>query len=167
MLGRILFNSVVMVLAFGARGHCFESCPDLIFLPCIYSFVSLIRNLFVRCRNDCHPSLERILTEPEIEPVTPVLNSCILPSELRGSAATRTAKTVDPKARQHCVKRVILINEINDTDKPQTNDIVIENLDISIFCVRPSLERQRYLTKPCIFKLHLQNLQLSSCTYVF
>ena len=47
-LGRILFSSVVMVLAFGALGHCFESCPDLIFLPCIYSFVSLLRTMFVR-----------------------------------------------------------------------------------------------------------------------
>ena len=37
-----------MELAFGARGHWFESCPDFIFLPCIYSFVSLLRTLFVR-----------------------------------------------------------------------------------------------------------------------
>ena len=36
-----------MVLAFVARGHLFESCPDLIFLPCIYSFVFLLRTLFV------------------------------------------------------------------------------------------------------------------------
>ena len=47
-LERILFSSVVQVLAFGARGHRLESCPDLIFLPCIYSFVSLLRTLFVR-----------------------------------------------------------------------------------------------------------------------
>ena len=47
-LGRILYSSVVMVLAFGARGHWFESCPDLIILPCIYSFVSWLRTLFVR-----------------------------------------------------------------------------------------------------------------------
>ena len=39
-----------MVLAFGARGHWFKSCPELIFLPCIYSFVSLLRTLFVRCQ---------------------------------------------------------------------------------------------------------------------
>ena len=45
-------SSVVMVLAFGARGLWFESCPDLIFLPCIYSFVSLLRPLFVRCLTD-------------------------------------------------------------------------------------------------------------------
>ena len=45
---RILFSSVVMVLAFGARDHWFESCPNLIFLPCIYSFLSLLRTLFVR-----------------------------------------------------------------------------------------------------------------------
>ena len=48
MLGRILFGSVVVVLAFGARGHWFESCPDHIFLPCIYSYVSLLQTLFVR-----------------------------------------------------------------------------------------------------------------------
>ena len=47
-LERILFSSVVMVLAFGARGHWFDSCPDLIFVPCIYLFVSLIPTLFVR-----------------------------------------------------------------------------------------------------------------------
>ena len=47
-LGRILLSSVVMVLVFGARGHWFKSCPDLIFLPCIYSFVSLLRTLFIR-----------------------------------------------------------------------------------------------------------------------
>ena len=47
-LGRILFISVVMVLAYGALGPWFESRPNLIFLPCIYSFVSLIRTLFVR-----------------------------------------------------------------------------------------------------------------------
>ena len=34
MLDRILFSLVVMVLAFGARGQWFESCSDLIFLPC-------------------------------------------------------------------------------------------------------------------------------------
>ena len=37
-----------MVLAFGVRGLWFESRPDLIFLPCIYSIVSLLRTLFVR-----------------------------------------------------------------------------------------------------------------------
>ena len=44
----ILFSSVVMVLAFGAQGHWFKSCPDLIFLPCIYSFVSVLQTSFVR-----------------------------------------------------------------------------------------------------------------------
>ena len=52
VLGRILFCSVVMVLAFGARCHWFESCPDLILLPCIYSFVSLLRTSFVRTRSN-------------------------------------------------------------------------------------------------------------------
>ena len=47
-IGRILFSSLVMVLAFDARSQQFESCPGLIFLPCIYSFVSLLRTLFVR-----------------------------------------------------------------------------------------------------------------------
>ena len=46
--GRILFSSVIMVLACGTRGHWFKSCPDLIFLPCIHSFVSLLQTLFVR-----------------------------------------------------------------------------------------------------------------------
>ena len=40
-LKRILVSSVAMVLAFGARGHMFDFCPDLLFLPFIYSFVSL------------------------------------------------------------------------------------------------------------------------------
>ena len=40
-----------MVLAFGKRSPWFESRPNLIFLPCIYSFVSLLRTLFVRLRN--------------------------------------------------------------------------------------------------------------------
>ena len=39
VLGRILLNLVVMVMAFGARGHWFEPCPDLIFLPCICFFL--------------------------------------------------------------------------------------------------------------------------------
>ena len=39
-LERILFSSVVMVLAFGARSHWFESYPDHIFLPCNYFFVT-------------------------------------------------------------------------------------------------------------------------------
>ena len=43
-----LFSSVVIILTFGAQGYWFESCPDLKFLPCIYSFVSLLRTLFVR-----------------------------------------------------------------------------------------------------------------------
>ena len=47
-LERILISSVVMVLAVDARDHWFESCPDLIFLPWIYLFVSLLRTLFVR-----------------------------------------------------------------------------------------------------------------------
>ena len=45
-----------MVLASGARGHWFVSCPDLIRLPCIYSFDSLLRTLPVRnptCFNYC------------------------------------------------------------------------------------------------------------------
>ena len=33
---RMLFNSVVMALAFGAGDLWFESRPNLIFLPCIY-----------------------------------------------------------------------------------------------------------------------------------
>ena len=37
-----------MVLALGAQGHWFESYPDFIFLPCIYTFVSLLWTLFVR-----------------------------------------------------------------------------------------------------------------------
>ena len=44
---RILFSSVIMVLAFGARRLWFDSCPDLIFLPCIFSFVSSVTE-FVR-----------------------------------------------------------------------------------------------------------------------
>ena len=44
-LRRILFNSVLMVVAFGAQDHWFESFQDLIFLPCIYSFVSLLQTL--------------------------------------------------------------------------------------------------------------------------
>ena len=48
VLGRILFSSVVMVLAFGVQGHWFKSCSNLIYLPCIYSFVSLLRTLFIR-----------------------------------------------------------------------------------------------------------------------
>ena len=44
----MLFSSVVMVLAFGALGHWVESCLDLLFLPCIYSFFSLLLTLFVR-----------------------------------------------------------------------------------------------------------------------
>ena len=47
-LERIPFSSVVMVFDFGARGHWFESCPDLIFQPCIYSSVSLLLTLCVR-----------------------------------------------------------------------------------------------------------------------
>ena len=47
-LWRILFSSVFMVLALGAQGHWFESYPDFIFLPCIYSFVSLLWTLFIR-----------------------------------------------------------------------------------------------------------------------
>ena len=35
-LRRILFSSVVIILDFGAPGLWFESCPVLIFLPCIY-----------------------------------------------------------------------------------------------------------------------------------
>ena len=38
-LDRILFSSVVVVLAFGAQGPWFKYHPDLIFLPCICSFV--------------------------------------------------------------------------------------------------------------------------------
>ena len=38
-LERILFSSVVTKLAFGAGGHLFESCPDIIFLPFIYLFL--------------------------------------------------------------------------------------------------------------------------------
>ena len=45
---RILFSSMVMVLAYGARDPCFEFCPNLIFLPRIYSFVSLFQTLYVR-----------------------------------------------------------------------------------------------------------------------
>ena len=41
-------SSVVMVLAFGARGLWFEFRPNHIFLPYIYPFVSLLRTLFVR-----------------------------------------------------------------------------------------------------------------------
>ena len=47
-LARILFSLVVMVLAFSARGHWFESCLYLIFLPCIFSFVSLLQTSSVR-----------------------------------------------------------------------------------------------------------------------
>ena len=47
-VGENSLNSVVIVLALGAQGHWFESCPYLIFLPCIYSFVSLLLTLFVR-----------------------------------------------------------------------------------------------------------------------
>ena len=36
-----------MVLAFGAQGHWFEFCQDLIFMPCIYSFVSFFLTDFV------------------------------------------------------------------------------------------------------------------------
>ena len=46
----ILFSSVVMVLAFGVRGPWFEFHPNHISLPCICSFVSLFRTLFVRGR---------------------------------------------------------------------------------------------------------------------
>ena len=48
-LERILFSLVVMVLAFGERGPWFESCLDHIFVPCIYSFVSLLNTVFLRC----------------------------------------------------------------------------------------------------------------------
>ena len=47
-LETILFISVVMVLAFGVRSLLLESRLILIFLPCIYSSVSLLRTLFVR-----------------------------------------------------------------------------------------------------------------------
>ena len=52
MLERILYSSVVMLLAFGAQGHWFKSCPDLIFLPCIFSFVYLLHTLFIRWRKE-------------------------------------------------------------------------------------------------------------------
>ena len=35
-------------IGFSSRRPWFESCPDVIFLPCIYPFVSLLRTLFVR-----------------------------------------------------------------------------------------------------------------------
>ena len=38
-------RSVVMVLAFGEQGLWFESRPDLIFLPCIYSYVTLLETV--------------------------------------------------------------------------------------------------------------------------
>ena len=41
-------NSQPQPLSHTGGAHWFESCPDLIFLPCIYSFVSLLRTLFVR-----------------------------------------------------------------------------------------------------------------------
>ena len=47
-LERILFSSVVMVLAFGVEGLWFKSRPNLVFPPCIYSFVSLLRTFFIR-----------------------------------------------------------------------------------------------------------------------
>ena len=47
-IGGILFSSVVMVLAFGSQGHWFKSCPDLVFLPCIDSLVSMLWTLFLR-----------------------------------------------------------------------------------------------------------------------
>ena len=47
-LKRILFSSVVMVLAFGARGHWFKSCLDLIFLPCINLFICFFVTDLVR-----------------------------------------------------------------------------------------------------------------------
>ena len=37
-----------MVLALGAQSHWFESCSDLIILPCICSFVSKIVTDFIR-----------------------------------------------------------------------------------------------------------------------
>ena len=44
----MLFSSLVRILAFGARGPWFVSRPNFIFLPCVYSFASLLRTLFVR-----------------------------------------------------------------------------------------------------------------------
>ena len=44
-------NSVLLSdygIGFSSRNPLFESRPDLIFLPCIYLFVSLLRTLFAR-----------------------------------------------------------------------------------------------------------------------
>ena len=46
MLERILLSPVVMILAFGAQGHWFESCPDLIFV--MHLFICFFVAGFVR-----------------------------------------------------------------------------------------------------------------------
>ena len=51
-------------LAFGVRGHWCESYPDLIFLPCIYSFVSLLRTLLSFMCNE----IKRLNKQNHIEP---------------------------------------------------------------------------------------------------
>ena len=66
--GKILLNSVVMVLAFGARGHWFESCPDLKCLPCVYSFsFSLLQTLFIRGTLERLKETGRIADRPKFE----------------------------------------------------------------------------------------------------
>ena len=48
-LGRILFIKISGYgIGFSTRRPWFKSCPNLIFLPCIYSFLSLLQTLFVR-----------------------------------------------------------------------------------------------------------------------
>ena len=45
MLERILFSSVVMVLAFNVRDTWLKSRLNPLFLPCIYSFVSSLQTV--------------------------------------------------------------------------------------------------------------------------
>ena len=51
-MGTILFSSVVMVLAFQPGGPDSYPVRTLTYLPCIYSFVSLLRTLFIRTENN-------------------------------------------------------------------------------------------------------------------
>ena len=53
-----------MVLACGAQGHWLESCPDLIFLPCIYSFVSLFARTFTYLCLDFYTDTDECASDP-------------------------------------------------------------------------------------------------------
>ena len=64
MLERILLISVVMVLAFGARGHWFESRPDIPYFSAMHLFICFFVTDFVR-KMGARPGLA-------IEPLIPL-----------------------------------------------------------------------------------------------